>query len=731
MNSLSSDVEPIDDPENENYGTDTRFREETLPKDDVNTEEELKAENPSSRTYVEGNTKRGLRCSACGNDCDPLCRNNYAGFGLVSEAQSYNEHVRKPVVYNHEPSIVVYKPPVIVRQSPVVVHPVLHRHRVLLHHLDDYQLYHHSQACDCSDEYKNDCLCSSRQHHHKFNRKHHIGGKKHPRSEVEAANEISSSSQSFKRCIDCGTNCDPGCHSNDYYGYGQNGLGEGFNNGHPIFSNSHATFEGGDNGYNGGQWAEDRDHEFGLGVEQELNGFHNNGDTSDDNHEFNNYGMNEFSDFGVTHNEPHHNHETTVYKRPDIVVPQPPDIIHRPDIVIHRAPIIVHRRPIVYHQAPVIVHKPPVVVHQAPIVVHPVVHHHRILTHHVHDYHVEPHIHHSTCDCEDKKDCICEKSSERGKNFVEKNLRSLIPNAAQSNSSLEHSTSESFKNNTLEDFKTSKKKKKDVVVSRPPIIYHPPPEIYHRPDIVVHRPPLLIHRPSIIYHQPPVIVHRPAVVYHQPPLVFHQPPPAVQQPLLVSHDTFKFHPSAYYTHMGSVVNKVGSYVGVPHGPIINYPHSPYYGTTGYGPAPPSGYHGFGNGRVPYADPESGEGHEPIMSLPNGHGAEGYDQPPGNMHDEESFEHEQQDFPHTGGVEHRPTGDFNHFGAPSEIHQTNNFNHPEGNFGNPEFGQRGLSEQFNNHPEQQFGYPANGINQNNQGQPGPNDGFGPQGNINGI
>ncbi|XP_065670822.1 uncharacterized protein LOC100210570 isoform X1 [Hydra vulgaris] len=679
--SLVNSSEPISDVEKEN----DNFREE----DDTKNGVKSKAVNPSSREHVEQVNKRGLRCSACGVDCNPLC-------GMLYD-NNYNGLLSKPVVFNHEPSVVAYKPPVVIRQPPVVLHPVLHRHKVQVHHLDHYQLLPHSQACDCSDEYQHNCMCLPGQHLQNFNKKHHIRGKKHPRSEVESVS--TSNSQSFKRCIDCGVNCDPGCHSNDYYGYG---LGTGYNNGHPIFSNNHATFEGADGIYNGGQWNEGKDHEFGLNGEEDSNGFHNNEENS-----LNNYGINELN--FATHNEPNHDHETTVYKRPDIVVPQPPDIIHRPDIVIHRAPIIVHRRPIVYHQAPVIVHKPPVVVHQAPIVVHPVVHHHRILDHHIHNYHVVPH--HTTCDCEDKKDCICGKL--RSKKNLEKNIRSLIPNVAQNNS---------LSNSTLEDFKTTKKKKKDVVVSRPPIIYHPPPEIYHRPDIVVHRPPLLIHRPSIIYHQPPVIVHRPAVVYHQPPLVFHQPPPAVQQPLLVSHDTFKFHPSAYYTHMGSVVNKVGSYVGVPHGPIINYPHSPYYGTTGYGPAPASGYHGFGNGRVPYADPESGEGHEPIMSLPNSHGAVGYESPSGNMHNEESFDHDQQEFPHTGGVGHSPMGDFSHFGAPNEIHPPNSFNQQEGNFGNTEFGQR-ESEQFNNHPEQQFGYPSNGVNLNNQMS---NEGFGAQG-----
>ncbi|XP_078359399.1 uncharacterized protein LOC144643886 [Oculina patagonica] len=129
--------------------------------------------------------------------------------------------------------------------------------------------------------------------------------------------------------------------------------------------------------------------------------------------------------------------------------------------------------------------------------------------------------------------------------------------------------------------KDAHKKKKDVVVNRPPIIYHPPPEVYHRPDIVVHRAPILIHRPPIVYHQPPVVVHRPAVVYHQPPIVFHQPAPAVNQPLLFSHDNFVVHPMAFASHMGSVVNDAGHYVGLPHGGVSNFPGSIPHGQTGH------------------------------------------------------------------------------------------------------------------------------------------------------
>ncbi|XP_074612394.1 uncharacterized protein LOC141866752 [Acropora palmata] len=142
------------------------------------------------------------------------------------------------------------------------------------------------------------------------------------------------------------------------------------------------------------------------------------------------------------------------------------------------------------------------------------------------------------------------------------------------------------KGSSTEEIKRKKrkdkhKKKKDVVVNRPPIIYHPPPEVYHRPDIVVHRAPILIHRPPIVYHQPPVVVHRPAVVYHQPPIVFHQPAPAVNQPLLFSHDSFVVHPMAFASHMGSVVNDAGHYVGLPHGGVSNYPGTMPHGPTGH------------------------------------------------------------------------------------------------------------------------------------------------------
>merc|ERR1712048_10970 len=135
-------------------------------------------------------------------------------------------------------------------------------------------------------------------------------------------------------------------------------------------------------------------------------------------------------------------HHTTVYHRPDIVVPQAPDVIHRPDIVIHRAPIVVHRRPLIYHQSPVVVHKPPVVVHQSPIIVHPVVHHHKIVTHHVHDYHVVPHVHHENhdCGCAGKKDCICDQNSSGKKRTLSTSspkvtLRSLMEKRSKIHSS--------------------------------------------------------------------------------------------------------------------------------------------------------------------------------------------------------------------------------------------------------------------------------------------------------
>lgn len=138
---------------------------------------------------------------------------------------------------------------------------------------------------------------------------------------------------------------------------------------------------------------------------------------------------------------------------------------------------------------------------------------------------------------------------------------------------------------------TPKKKKKDVVVNRPPIIYHPPPEVYHRPEIVVHRAPVLIHRPPIVYHQPAVIVHRPPVVYHQSPVVFHQPAPTVNQPVLYSHDNFVVHPTMFASHAGTMVESAGHFLGLPSGPITNFP----------GPFP--GFGGLqGLGMAPYATP---------------------------------------------------------------------------------------------------------------------------------
>ena len=109
----------------------------------------------------------------------------------------------------------------------------------------------------------------------------------------------------------------------------------------------------------------------------------------------------------------------TVYHRPPMVVHQPPDLVHRPDIVLHRAPIVVHQRPVIYHQAPVVVHKPPVVIHQSPVVVHPVIHHHKFVTHHVHDIHVVPVAHHNHCGCQGKKDCICDTSNDETNDVAE------------------------------------------------------------------------------------------------------------------------------------------------------------------------------------------------------------------------------------------------------------------------------------------------------------------------
>lgn len=116
---------------------------------------------------------------------------------------------------------------------------------------------------------------------------------------------------------------------------------------------------------------------------------------------------------GFGHHELHEDQGVdTVYHRPPMVVHQPPDVINRPDIVVHRAPIIVHQRPVIYHQAPVVVHKPPVVIHQSPVVVHPVIHHHKFVTHHVHDVHVVPMAQHNHCGCHGKKDCICDTAND-------------------------------------------------------------------------------------------------------------------------------------------------------------------------------------------------------------------------------------------------------------------------------------------------------------------------------
>ena len=559
---------------------------------------------------------------------------------------------RRPVIYHQNP-VVVHKPPVVVHQSPIYVHPVVHHHRIITHHVHDYHIepqVHHS-GCECTG--KRDCLCdpNSSSSNSAEEKRARIEGKL-SKTDSHKKQEIAS------RCLDCGNNCDADCPSISPVGGYLGGVG------HP-------------------------------------------GDACVDQ-------------VPLTHCETRKDEQ--MFKRPDIVVPQPPDIIHRPDIVIHRAPIVIHRRPVVYHQSPIVVHKPPVVVHQAPIIVHPVVHHHRVVTHHVHDYHIMPHHQDTGCSCAGKKDCVCgdpnkeiqlpdsetaptedvpteEVPAEGGAGAsadkaAEVNVRSGIPKP------------EIVKKTTIdkeEDYSQTKKKKKDVVVSRPPIIYHPPPEIYHRPDIVVHRPPLLIHRPSIIYHQPPVIVHRPAVVYHQPPLIFHQPPPAVQQPLLVSHDSFRVRPSATYTHMGSVVNKVGSYVGVPHGPISNYPESRFYNERGYGPAPDHGYRGFGNEHLSYAGPGiEGHGfgeHAPLLEGFGGHGAiEGLVHAPENFAAQDFGHHGFEGLNHGGFAgEHVPLG-FN--GHPAE-----NFGHslPVEELRHESFGTHGSFEGFGAHRVEAFGH----------------------------
>ena len=305
-----------------------------------------------------------------------------------------------------------------------------------------------------------------------------------------------------------------------------------------------------------------------------------------------------------------------VVHRPDIIVHRHPIVLHRPPILVHRPPIIIHRRPILIHRTPIIVHRPPLVFHRPPIIIHRrpyIIHHHPImihrapivihkgpqmLIHHSHLIHHYPmhmiHMHCPGCgfgkstvarlevkrthrkndntSLSDRlhKDSTVMDSHWKGSNLPKRSVAETKPERS--------STEEGKHKNSRRD---KHKKKKDVVVNRPPIIYHPPPEVYHRPDIVVHRAPILIHRPPIVYHQPPVVVHRPAVVYHQPPIVFHQPAPAVNQPLLFSHDSFVVHPMAFASHMGSVVNDAGRYIGLPHGGVTNYPGSIPHGITGH------------------------------------------------------------------------------------------------------------------------------------------------------
>ena len=304
-----------------------------------------------------------------------------------------------------------------------------------------------------------------------------------------------------------------------------------------------------------------------------------------------------------------------VVHRPDIIVHRHPIVFHRPPILVHRPPIIIHRQPVLIHRPPIIVHRPPLVFHRPPIIIHRrpyIIHHHPILfhrppiiihkgpqmiVHHSHLIHHYPmHMIHMHCP---------------GCGFGKSTVARLEDNTTEHNNKKTSHSDRPFKDSTVKDSKgkssnkpkrsvadkksktgsneathqrkrkDAHKKKKDVVVNRPPIIYHPPPEVYHRPDIVVHRAPILIHRPPIVYHQPPVVVHRPAVVYHQPPIVFHQPAPAVNQPLLFSHDSFVVHPMAFASHMGSVVNDAGHYVGLPHGGVTNFPGSIPHGPTGH------------------------------------------------------------------------------------------------------------------------------------------------------
>ena len=122
--------------------------------------------------------------------------------------------------------------------------------------------------------------------------------------------------------------------------------------------------------------------------------------------------------------------------------------------------------------------------------------------------------------------------------------------------------------------------------------------------------------------------------------------------------------------MGSVVNKVGSYVGVPHGPISNYPHSRFYDERGYGAAPPTGYREFGNERVSYVGPHSVEGHA-LLNDRAFEGDRGFGESPGfnagrmdlgrgeGFAPIENFGHAAEGygegFPHSEGFEHAPQG----------------------------------------------------------------------------
>ena len=302
-----------------------------------------------------------------------------------------------------------------------------------------------------------------------------------------------------------------------------------------------------------------------------------------------------------------------VVHRPDIIVHRHPIVFHRPPILVHRPPIIIHRQPVLIHRPPIIVHRPPLVFHRPPIIIHRrpyIIHHHPILfhrppiivhrgpqmiVHHSHLIHHYPmHMIHMHCPgCGFGKSTVARIEANRTEqdnkktSYSDRSLKDATVMDSQrkgSNPPKRSIADKKSKKSSKEYHKKRKdghKKKKDVVVNRPPIIYHPPPEVYHRPDIVVHRAPILIHRPPIVYHQPPVVVHRPAVVYHQPPIVFHQPAPAVNQPLLFSHDSFVVHPMAFASHMGSVVNDAGHYVGLPHGGVTNFPGSIPHGPTGH------------------------------------------------------------------------------------------------------------------------------------------------------